>query len=72
LRLLVDEDEGAGDEEQDGQAHGVCDPDEGRCYERHGRVKTAIELEQAGVYLPVGLVVVLSRDWEKEKCRSKD
>ena len=38
MRLLVDEDKGAGDEEQDGQADGVGDPDEGCCYERHGRV----------------------------------
>jgi hypothetical protein len=34
--LLVDEDEDAGNEEQDGQADGVGDPDEGCCYERHG------------------------------------
>jgi hypothetical protein len=39
--LLVDEDEDAGNEEQDGQADGVGDPDEGCCYERHGDVDVA-------------------------------
>lgn len=67
MRLLVDEDEGAGDEEEDGQADGVGDPDEGCCYERHGRVETAMG---AGVCLPVGLVVFSRRhtraSWEKE------
>lgn len=61
MRLLVDEDEGACDEEQDGQADGVGDPDEGCCDERHGRVKIALELKQAGVYSPVGSVEVSRR-----------
>ena len=72
MGLLVDEDEGAGNEEQDGQADGIGHPDEGCCYERHGRVQMAPKLGQAGVSLPVGLVVLLAflpqaRAWEREE-----
>lgn len=44
MRLLVDKDEDAGNEEQDGQADGICHPDEGGCYERHFGDSFSLEL----------------------------
>lgn len=68
LRLLVDEDEGAGDEEQDGQADGVGDPDEGCCYEGHLRVKTAIEAGWGfACWISSGIPQAYTRAWEQEE-----
>ena len=51
MRLLVDKDEDAGYEEQNGQADGVGDPDEGSCYERHGdkALREAVDEAEAGL-----------------------
>jgi hypothetical protein len=63
VRLLVDEDEDAGNEEQNGQADGVCHPDEGSCYERHGGDALSEPVNGAEAGLDIAVKDSLSR-WE--------